>query len=377
MPTTTADDTRPACEAAAIAAGVSVTGISKAFGGTTVLRDVSLTIDRGEFLALLGGSGCGKTTLLRIIAGLETADTGTVFIGATDVTRVPPYERPVNMMFQSYALFPHLSVADNIEYGLRAAGVGRADRHSLVGWALRLVRLEGLGHRKPEQLSGGQRQRVALARCLVKKPAVLLLDEPMAALDRGLRDEMQRELVRIQRDVGTTFVLVTHDQDEAMSMADRIAVMDAGRIVQCGPPREIYDRPASRFVARFVGRVNLFEGRLVREADGMAEVESDDGLRVMVARGAVGPPGTACAAAVRPEKVTVSRAPTGLANDYPGSVADLAYFGDLTRAAVRLAGGRLVEATVVNSGRLAGDALKAGDPVHVGFDAATPVVLTS
>jgi len=377
VPSNTADGLRPAGEAAALAAGVSVSGICKAFGSAAVLRDVSLTIDRGEFLALLGGSGCGKTTLLRIIAGLETADAGAVCIGATDVTHVPPYERPVNMMFQSYALFPHLSVADNIEYGLRAAGVGRADRGRLAEWALRLVRLEGLGHRKPEQLSGGQRQRVALARCLVKKPAVLLLDEPMAALDRGLRDEMQRELVRIQRDVGTTFVLVTHDQDEAMSMADRIAVMDAGRIVQCGPPREIYDRPASRFVARFVGRVNLFEGRLVREFDGIAEVESDDGLRVLVARGTVGPPGTACAAAVRPEKVAVARAPAGLANEYSGTVQDLAYFGDLTRAAVRLAGGRLVEATVVNSGGRESDALRAGDTVHVGFDAASPVVLTT
>jgi putrescine transport system ATP-binding protein len=375
VPTTTAGE-RSTGGAASIAAGLAVEGVSKAFGGAAVLHDVSLTINRGEFLALLGGSGCGKTTLLRIIAGLESADAGTVLIGGADVTRVPPYERPVNMMFQSYALFPHLTVTDNIEYGLRATGVRRAERAALVEWSLRLVRLQGLGHRTPAQLSGGQRQRVALARCLVKKPAVLLLDEPMAALDRGLRDEMQRELVRIQRDVGTTFVLVTHDQDEAMSMADRIAVMDAGRIVQCGPPRDIYDRPTTRFVARFVGRVNLFEGRLVRELDEATEVETEDGLRIRVARRALGPVGVACAAAVRPEKITVSRAPAGCVNEYPGTVEDLAYFGDITRAGIRLAGGRLVEASAVNGASHA-DALRAGDPVHVGFDATTPVVLTS
>ena len=362
---------------ASVAAGVAVTGVSKAFDGSPVLHDVSLTIERGEFLALLGGSGCGKTTLLRIIAGLESADAGTVLIGGADVTATPPYERPVNMMFQSYALFPHLSVADNIEYGLRAAGVPRAARLSLGEWALKLVRLEGLGGRKPEQLSGGQRQRVALARCLVKKPTVLLLDEPMAALDRGLRDEMQRELVRIQRDVGTTFVLVTHDQDETMSMADRIAVMDAGRIVQCGPPREIYDHPATRFVARFVGRVNLFEGRIAHAQAGMAEIATDDALAIHVREPACRGAGTACTAAVRPEKLVVSRVALGLANEYPGTIEDLAYFGDVTRAEIRLAGGRLLEATVLNLDRSAAGSLAAGDAVHVGFDDSAPVVLTS
>ncbi len=359
------------------AAGVAVRGVSKAFDGSPVLRDVSLTIERGEFLALLGGSGCGKSTLLRIIAGLESADAGAVLIGGVDVTAAPPYERPVNMMFQSYALFPHLTVADNVEYGLRAAGVPRAERAPLVEWALRLVRLEGLGARKPDQLSGGQRQRVALARCLVKKPTVLLLDEPMAALDRGLRDEMQRELVRIQRDIGTTFVLVTHDQDEAMSMADRIAVMDAGRIVQCGPPREIYDHPATRFVARFVGRVNLFEGRIARQQAGVTEVGTDDGLVIRVRGAQAGSAGSACTAAVRPEQVVVSPADTGLANEYPGTIEDLAYFGDVTRATIRLAGGRLIEATALNLDRAAGGAISEGDAVHVGFADGAPVVLTS
>ena len=376
MPATHPDGHQAAGRPEPVAAGVTVAGVSKAFDGAPVLREVSLNIDRGEFVALLGGSGCGKTTLLRIIAGLETADAGKVLIGGADVSGVPPYDRPANMMFQSYAHFPHLSVAENIEYGLRAAGVARAQRLEGVDWALRLVRLDGLGARRPGQLSGGQRQRVALARCLVKRPAVLLLDEPMAALDRGLRDEMQRELVRIQRDVGTTFVLVTHDQDEAMSMADRIAVMDAGRIVQCGPPRQIYDRPVSRFVARFVGRVNLFEGRIARRHAGTVDIETEDGLSVRVRTVDGSASGAACAA-VRPERLVVTRARAGLANEYPGTVEDLAYFGDMTRAQIRLAGGRRVEVTVVNRERASGDALEAGGAVHVGFDDAAPVLLTS
>ena len=377
MATSVRDQTPAPAKRDSAAAGVAVDGVSKTFDAVPVLRDVSLTVERGEFLALLGGSGCGKTTLLRIIAGLESADAGTILIGGSDVSAAPPYERPVNMMFQSYALFPHLSVAANIEYGLRATAVARSERASRVEWALQLMRLEGLGCRKPDQLSGGQRQRVALARCLVKQPAVLLLDEPMAALDRGLRDEMQRELVRIQRDVGTTFVLVTHDQDEAMSMADRIAVMDAGRIVQCGPPREIYDHPASRFVARFVGRINLFEGRVTGGRDGVAEIETEDGLPVRVRAAATHGAGTACAAAVRPERLVVSRASIGLANEYAGTVVDLAYFGDVTRASIRLAGGRVLEAAVVNLRGSAAGALAAGDDVHVGFDDTAPLVLTA
>ena len=361
----------------AVAPVIEIRTVSKAFGEGDVLSRVTVNIARGEFFALLGGSGSGKTTLLRIIAGLETPDDGTVAICGIDMTTRPPYDRPVNMMFQSYALFPHLTVAANIEYGLRAVGTPRDERERLVEWALRLVHLEALARRKPDQLSGGQRQRVALARCLVKKPEVLLLDEPMAALDRGLREEMQRELVRIQRDVGTTFVLVTHDQAEAMSTADRIAVMDGGRIAQCGTPQEIYDYPATRFVAKFIGRTNLFEGHLVVDLPGTAEIACEGGLRIRIGHGVTGPTGMPCAAAVRPEKLIVSKRETRLANDFAGQIEALVYFGDSTRVDIRLASGRLVEATLINRDRSAADALQLGDAVYVGFDDTAAVFLSA
>jgi putrescine transport system ATP-binding protein len=355
-------------------AAVCIRDVSKTFDGTPVLKGVSLDIRPGEFLALLGGSGCGKTTLLRIIAGLEIPSHGTVEIGGTDLTHAPPYERPVNMMFQSYALFPHLSVADNIAYGLRAAGMAAAARDALVRWALDLVHLGTLGHRRPSQLSGGQRQRVALARCLVKKPDVLLLDEPMAALDRNLREDMQRELVRIQREVGMTFVLVTHDQDEAMSMADRIAVMEQGQIVQCGSPAQIYAQPASRFVARFLGRVNLFEGTYGIDAAGHAGITTAGGHSLRVAAGNA-PACDACAGAVRPESIVLGARPTGCDTDFAGTVEDLAYFGDTTRVIVRVDDSTRVEATQVNRSGAQASWLTPGSPVHVGFNRADVVVL--
>src|SRR5438874_5557832 len=262
----------------------------KWFGAVTAVDRVSLSVERGEFFALLGPSGCGKTTLLRLIAGFETPDSGRIVIDGTDVTALPPYARPVNMMFQSYALFPHLDVAANIAFGLRQEGMERRRREARVVEMLALVQMQGFSRRRPHELSGGQKQRVALARALAKTPKLLLLDEPLAALDRKLREETRLELTGIQQRLGTTFLVVTHDQEEALGMASRIAVMNQGRLVQIGAPAEIYERPNSRFVADFVGAVNLFEGGAV---PGLAE---------------------GCAVAVRPEKLRLStQRPEGFA----------------------------------------------------------------
>jgi putrescine transport system ATP-binding protein len=354
---------------------LQVRQLCKSFAGTNVLADVDLDVPSGSIVALLGRSGSGKTTLLQLIAGLQEPDAGTLSIDGKPMAGVPAFERPVNMMFQSYALFPHMSVADNIAYGLRACGTARAERERLVQWALELVRLQGLGSRRPDQLSGGQRQRVALARCLVMKPTVLLLDEPMAALDKGLRADVQQELIGIQRKVGTTFVLVTHDQDEAMAMSDFIAVMEQGRIVQFGPPREVYEFPRTRFVASFLGTINLFEGPLAVEAAGLVRLSTRDGFSVRTVVGAAVDAGTACGVGVRPEKMVIARASTNLPNDYPGSVERLSYCGNLSHVTIRLAGERRVEATVVNSQASAAGQLRPGDPVHVGFAMDAAVVL--
>jgi putrescine transport system ATP-binding protein len=279
---------------------VRVEGATKRFGparapAVIAVDDVDLEIARGELFALLGGSGCGKTTLLRLLAGFEQPDSGRVFIDGQDMTGVPPHLRPVNMMFQSYALFPHMDVATNVGYGLRREGLPKATIDKRVGEALEQVRLAGYGQRKPAQLSGGQRQRVALARALIKRPKLLLLDEPLAALDRKLREGTRFELVRLQADLGLTFVMVTHDQEEAMSMASRLAVMDRGRIVQVGTPRQVYEQPASRFVADFIGIANIFD------KDGRTYV-------------------------LRPEKITLATTPSD--NVAKGKLVDIAYEGD-------------------------------------------------
>ena len=305
-------------------------GVSKSFGETAAVAEVSLDIAQGEFFALLGPSGCGKTTLMRMLAGFETPDAGRILLEGQDIAALPPHRRPVHMMFQSYALFPHLSVARNIAFGLRKQGLAKDAIAARVEAMLALVRLEGLGGRKPATLSGGQKQRVALARAIAPSPKILLLDEPMAALDRKLREETQLELMALQRTLGMTFMIVTHDQDEAMVVADRMAVMREGRIAQVGPPREVYERPASRYVAGFIGETNLFP-----EAAGWR--------------------------AVRPEAMTISTMPTPGAS--AGRVVEWAYFGDRTRYVVRVG-----EATMLVSRANLGMplTLDVGDEVWIG-----------
>ena len=312
--------------------------VTKRYGAVTAVDDVSLEIGAGEFFALLGPSGCGKTTLMRLIAGFETPDAGRILIDGRDMADMPPHARPVNMMFQSYALFPHMDVAGNIGFGLVQAGLPKAAIAGRVSELLRLVQLEGLGARRPDQLSGGQKQRVALARALARKPRLVLLDEPLAALDRKLREETQFELMRLQRELGTGFMLVTHDQDEAMVMAHRIAVMRAGRIEQIGAPRVIYEEPASRFVAGFIGEVNLFEGVIERVEDGLAFVRLN-GLDATVSAVCAGAVGESVTLAVRPERMLLELMhDEGLA----GAVLDSAYRGDTQVARVRLGNGALV-----------------------------------
>src|SRR5438094_1383851 len=285
---------------------LEIIAASKRFAATVAVGDVSLSVERGEFFALLGPSGCGKTTLLRLIAGFETPDSGQILIDGVGMNAVPPYARPVNMMFQSYALFPHLDVAGNIAFGLKQEGMERRRRDARVSEMLALVQMSDYARRRPHELSGGQKQRVALARALAKMPKLLLLDEPLAALDRKLREETRLELTGIQERVGTTFLVVTHDQEEALGLASRIAVMRHGKLVQTGTPTEIYERPLSRFVADFVGAVNLFEGTLVAGFNTLAlaipGIESPVPLPEPISL----PVGSAAALAVRPEKLRLS-----------------------------------------------------------------------
>jgi len=356
---------------------LQVKDISKSFGHTPVLRQISLDVPRGSIVSLLGASGSGKTTLLQVIAGLEDADGGQLIIDGMDMRNVPAFHRPVNMMFQSYALFPHLNVASNIGYGPKARGMARKERQRLVAWALELTRLGDLGDRRPDQLSGGQRQRVALARCLVMKPKILLLDEPMAALDRSLRADVQRELMAIQRAVGTTFILVTHDQEEAMAMSDYIAVMDKGRIAQFGAPRELYERPATRFVASFLGSINLFEGPAVEVDPRHVRIKTREGLELLVARDAGIDSRDICAVGFRPEKLIVSRMPTRLPNDLTGVVEQISYGGTFSRATLRLPNNRLLDAAWMNDHAAVNNTVVNGDVLHIGLPPDAGVVLTA
>jgi len=351
-----------------------IDGAVKKFGGVRAVDGVSLDIPAGEFFALLGPSGCGKTTLLRMLAGFETPDEGRILLNGKDIAHVLPHERPVNMMFQNYALFPHLSVRDNIAFGLKRAGMARADIDTRVAEMVALVKLEGLEKRKPDQLSGGQRQRVALARSLARRPQVLLLDEPLAALDKKLRESTQWELMELQRRLGMTFIIVTHDQEEAMTVASRIGVMAAGRLDQVATPRELYEAPLSRWIAQFIGDINLFDG----------EVESRDQSRLMIATRDAGtvvvvePPNpvtkTTVSVAVRPEKVKLSRrgvVPDAVnaraINRLEGVVTDVSYLGGVTTYRVRLDSGAVVRSSMANTARIDVDAYALSQRVVASF----------
>jgi len=352
-----------------------IEGVSKRFGELAAVDHLSLEIRQGEFFALLGPSGCGKTTLLRLIAGFERPDAGRILLDGIDLRPVPPYRRPVNMMFQNYALFPHLNVEANIAFGLRQEGLTRQDIAQRVADMLALVKLETLGRRRPHELSGGQRQRVALARCLVKRPRVLLLDEPLAALDKKLRDETRFELMDLQRRLGLTFVIVTHDQSEAMIVADRIGVMNQGRLMQVAPSAEIYEQPNSRWVADFVGDINLFEGRL--SDDGMS-VEGSTTGRLRVTATIEAAPGALVWIAVRPEKLRLTPEPPSdeIENVVPGTVIDIGYLGDLSIYKLRIADGSNLKAAVVNTGRRPERAIGCNDRVWVSFPPEAAIVLT-
>jgi spermidine/putrescine transport system ATP-binding protein len=324
---------------------VRLEGVGKRFGAVLAVDRVSLEIEQGAFFALLGPSGCGKTTLLRLIAGFEAPDEGRILIDGEDVAGLPPNRRPVNTVFQSYAVFPHMSVAANVGYGLRMERVPAPERRRRVEEALALVRLEGFGGRRPDQLSGGQRQRVALARALVKRPKVLLLDEPLSALDAKLRGQMRAELAQLQQAVGITFLLVTHDQDEALALAGRCAVMREGQLEQQGAPADLYERPASRFVADFIGEVNLFEGRL--QAGGR-EILCPALPAPLALPSRAGDDGAQAWAAVRPERVELAPGPGGIA----GVVRRAAYLGGASLYEVEIAGGRTIKALRPNAGAL-------------------------
>jgi putrescine transport system ATP-binding protein len=346
---------------------LEISEVSKNFGAVAAVDRVSLSVEEGELFALLGPSGCGKTTLLRLIAGFEQPDAGCILIDGSDVTQMPPYRRPVNMMFQSYALFPHLDVAGNIAFGLKQEGMERRRREARVAEMLALVQMAEYARRRPHELSGGQKQRVALARALARMPKLLLLDEPLAALDRKLREETRLELIGIQERVGTSFVFVTHDQEEALGMASRIAVMERGRVAQLGTAADIYERPNSRFVADFVGAVNLFDGVATGAALMVAGIEAS----ITLPTPGDLPEGTAIALAVRPEKLRLSRErPEGIA--IAAAVASINYQGGVSIVYLTTIAGLELKAQMPSAAAIA---FERGAPVWAGWDPADAVVL--
>lgn len=357
---------------------VSIERVTKKFGDFVAVNDVSLKIYKKELFCLLGGSGCGKTTLLRMLAGFEDPSSGKILIDGVDMAGIPPYERPVNMMFQSYALFPHMTVEQNVAFGLKQDRIAKAEVTTRVADMLELVKLSQFAKRKPHQLSGGQRQRVALARSLVKRPKLLLLDEPLGALDKKLREHTQFELVNLQEKLGVTFVVVTHDQEEAMTLSTRIGVMNIGEIVQVGTPKDIYEYPNSKFVAEFIGNVNMFQGRMVEDLPDRVRIESPElGGTIYIDHGVSSAPDVMLWAAVRPEKINISlERPDQTDNVAHGLVKEIAYMGDMSVYLVQLDSGKMVRVTQQNAYRHADDLVTWDQSVYVHWHPSSPVVLS-
>ena len=376
-------------ERSAAAGFVRIEHVTKKFADFAAVDDVSLDIRQGEIFCLLGGSGSGKTTLLRMLAGFEIPTSGRIYIDGQDMSTIPPYERRINMMFQSYALFPHMTVEKNVAFGLEQERLGRQEIRRRVGEILEIVKMSPFLARKPHQLSGGQRQRVALARALVKRPKLLLLDEPLAALDRKLREHTQFELINIQEQLGVTFIVVTHDQEEAMTLSSRMGVMNHGQIVQVGTPSDIYEFPATRFVADFIGSVNMFEGKLIEDEPDYVRIRSEElGGVVYVNHGISSPPEATVWVAVRPEKINLSRQPPKVAagvhqpdesaseNVVRGIVKDIAYMGDMSIYLVRAESGKTIRVTIPNVARHNEDRITWDESVYVSWLPESPIVLT-
>ena len=354
---------------------LEIRGVSKKFGDFIAVNNVDLDIYQGELFCLLGGSGCGKTTLLRMLAGFEKPSSGQILIDGQDMSEVPPYKRPTNMMFQNYALFPHMTVEKNIAFGLEQDGISKAEISDKIDSILKLVELQDYKKRRPQQLSGGQRQRVALARALVKQPKLLLLDEPLSALDKKLREQTQFELMNIQDKVGVTFVVVTHDQEEAMTLSSRIAVMDRGRFIQTGTPTEIYEYPRDRFVADFIGSANILDGKVVSNLEGMIEVSTYLGKFSFKSNSNISE-GSDLFVGLRPEKISISKAASKSKN-ITGFIDDIGYFGDYSIYKVRLDDGQIIDVTAQNQKRPknAKDRLTYEDKVNLNWDNSSAMLL--
>jgi len=355
---------------------VRIAGVTKRFGEFVAVDEVSLDVRRGEIFCLLGGSGSGKTTLLRMLAGFETPSSGSIHIDGQDMSAIPPYQRPVNMMFQSYALFPHMTVEKNVAFGLEQEKLGRTEVRRRVGEILEIVKMNAYTARKPHQLSGGQRQRVALARALAKRPKLLLLDEPLAALDRKLREHTQFELLNIQKQLGVTFIVVTHDQEEAMTLATRMGVMNHGKIAQVGTPTDIYEFPATKFVADFIGSVNMFEGQLLEGTPAGIRCSELGGV-LHVSQAVACPSGATVWVALRPEKIHIGKSqPDGGANVARGHVREVAYLGDMSVYLVQIESGKTLRVTRPNVIRSPEDRIAGGEAVFLSWHPSSPIVLT-